>query len=83
MTREQLRQIVRDALGAVAPEIDFDTLDSSTDLRQQCDLDSVDFYNIVLAIHASTGLEIPEVDYPKLATIDHCLDYLAAKESMK
>ena len=44
-------------------------------------VDSVDFYNVVLAIHAATGIEIPEVDYAKLATIDVCLDYLVAKGS--
>jgi acyl carrier protein len=79
MTREQLRQSVLDALASVAPEIDLHAIDAHTDLRDQYDLDSVDFLNFVVAIHAATGIDIPEVDYPKLATLDECVAYLASR----
>lgn len=83
MTRDQLRKVVCDALASVAPEIDFEGLDPTRDIREQCDLDSVDFYNVVLAIHTTTGIAVPEVDYPKLATLNGCLDYLYSKRIEK
>jgi acyl carrier protein len=79
MTREELRQVVLEALAAVAPEIDLKTIDPRTSLRDQYDLDSVDFLNFIVAIHTAIGFDIPEVDYPKLSTLDGCLTYLASK----
>ena len=44
--------------------------------REQLDLDSMDVLNFVIALHAARGVEIPEADYPKLATLDGCVDYV-------
>jgi len=79
MTREELRQVVLEALAAVAPEIDLKSIAPRTSLRDQYDLDSVDFLNFIVAIHTATGFDIPEVDYPKLSTLDDCVTYLAPK----
>jgi acyl carrier protein len=76
-TPERLRQVVIDALAKVAPEADASTLDPKQGLRDQLDLDSMDFLNFVLALHAALGVDVPERDYPKLATLDSCVDYLA------
>lgn len=83
MTPDQLRQLVLDALGSVAPELDLASIDPTVDLRDQCDLDSVDFFNVIVAVHAATGIDIPEVDYPKLATLDDCVAYLAARSGTR
>ena len=48
-------------------------------LRDQVDLDSMDFLNLLVGVHQRTGIEIPEADYPKLATLDQLVAYLAAK----
>jgi len=79
MTREQLHKVVLDALGSVAPELELDGIDPKKDLRDQCDLDSVDFFNVIVAVHAATGIDIPEVDYPKVASLDALVAYLQAK----
>jgi acyl carrier protein len=79
MTRDQIRTVVLDALSAVAPEADLSTLDPSVDIRNQLDIDSVDFLNILVAIHQALGVDIPEVDYPKLSSLDACVTYLASK----
>jgi len=47
-------------------------------MQEALDLDSIDFLNLVIALHERTGLEIPEKDYPQLATLDGCVAYLAA-----
>jgi acyl carrier protein len=76
-TEEQLREIVIRALTEVAPEIDPVAIDPDTDLAEQLDIDSMDFLNIVVAIHEETGIEIPERDYPKLSTLGDAVSYLA------
>jgi acyl carrier protein len=76
---EQLKKVVLGALGDVAPELDAATLDPKRDLRDQLDLDSMDFLNFVVGLHKALGVDIPEADYRKLGTLDACVAYLAAK----
>ncbi len=79
MTRDEIRATVLRALALVAPEADLRSLDSSGDLREQLDLDSVDFLNVLIAVHDALGVDIPEVDYPKLSSLDACVAYLEAR----
>jgi acyl carrier protein len=79
MTRDEIRTAVLHALASVVPEADLGTLDPSRDVRDQLDIDSVDFLNILVAIHTALGVDIPEVDYPQLASLDACVAYLARK----
>ena len=79
MNTEQLKAVVLAALGDVAPELDAATLDPKRDLRDQLDLDSMDFLNFVVGLHKALGVDIPEADYRKLGTLDACVAYLAAK----
>jgi acyl carrier protein len=71
--------ILRDELGNIAPEADLKTIDPRADLREALDIDSMDFLNFVTAIHHRLGLDIPELDYPKLGTLGGALNYLKAK----
>ncbi len=80
-TEEQLREVVIRALTGVAPEIDPATIDPETDLAEQLDIDSMDFLNIVVAIHEKTGIEITERDYPKLSTLADAVAYLETHPS--
>ena len=77
MTQEELRNVVVHALTRVAPEIDPATVRPGVSFRDQLDLDSIDFLNFVLALHDRLGLDIAEVDYPKLMTLDGAVAYLA------
>ena len=77
MTRDQIRATVLRTLGEIAPEADLSTLKSDVSFRDQLDVDSMDLLNFVIALHAALHVDIPEVDYPKLATLDGCVDYLA------
>jgi acyl carrier protein len=81
MTRAEISPIVVSALKRIAPEIDTASLDTSTNVRDQLDLDSMDFLNFVLALHDRFNVEIPETDYPQLYTVDGAVSYLAAKTS--
>jgi acyl carrier protein len=79
MTEEDIRAVIRDELGNIAPEMDLTTLDPSADLREALDIDSMDFLNFVITVHRRLGVDIPELDYPKLATLDGAVTYLKAK----
>jgi acyl carrier protein len=78
MNDEQIRNIVLDALRQVAPEADAATLDPTADFRDQLDIDSMDFLNFVIGLHEATGIDIPERDYPRLSSLDRCVEYLGA-----
>ena len=62
----------------IAPEANFGSLDPNDALREQLDLDSMDFLNFATALHEELQVEIAEADYPKLMTLAGCIDYLAA-----
>lgn len=81
MTPDDIRKTVIEALKRVAPEIDAATVDAAGDIREQFDIDSMDFLNLMLALHARLGVDIPEVDYPRLTSLNGAVDYLALKLS--
>lgn len=76
MTRDAIREAVVKALTTVAPELQPSSLDPDRELRQEVDLDSMDFLNFIIALHAALDVEVPEADYPKLATLNAAVDYL-------
>ena len=76
MTRDEIRAVVLGTLAEIAPEADLSTLEPDVSFRDQLDVDSMDLLNFVIALHAVLHVEIPEADYPKLATLDRCVDYL-------
>ena len=76
MTRDEIRATVLRVLGEVAPEADLASLKPDIGLREQVDLDSMDLLNFVIGLHSALNVEIPETDYPKLATLDGCVEYL-------
>lgn len=78
-TREQIRSTILDTLCAIAPEIDPAGIASRAPLREQIDLDSMDFLNVIIRLHETLGIDIPESDYAQLATLDGAVDYLARR----
>ena len=68
------------ALGRIAPEADLSALNPTADIREQLDIDSVDFLNFVLAIHKELGIDIPEADYAKLRSLESCIGYLGMRQ---
>jgi acyl carrier protein len=79
MTRDEIKSTVVDALARVAPEIDPPSIRAGVSFRDQLDLDSMDFLNFVLALHERLGIDIPEVDYPRLSSLEAAVDYLASR----
>ena len=77
MSKDELRATVLRALSKVAPEADAHTIQANVPFREQLDIDSMDFLNFVIALHNDLRVEIPEKDYPKLATLQGCFEYFS------
>lgn len=79
MTAADVRQIVLDIISDIAPDESVDSLDDNKSLREQLDLDSMDFLDIVMELRKRHKVEVPQEDYPKLATLASCVAYLTPK----
>lgn len=79
MTEEQVKQIVIAIINEIAPDEDTSTLKSEINLRDQLDLDSMDFLDIVMELRKQHNIEVPEASYPELASLDSCAAYLTPK----
>lgn len=77
--RETLKTTALDVLRSIAPEVGPDDIEPSRPLRQQVDLDSMDWLNFLIGLHQRLGVNIPEADYAQLVTLDNVLDYLQAR----
>jgi acyl carrier protein len=74
-----LRAAVFETLLRIAPETSLDGLASARPLRDQVDLDSIDWLNFLVGLHQRLGVDIPEADYRKLVTLDDLLAYLRTR----
>lgn len=66
-------------LSAIAPEIDAAGLERARLLREQVDLDSMDWLNFLIGLHRRFKVDIPESDYGSLRTLDDLIGYLGAR----
>jgi len=76
MTREEVQEIVVAAIQEIAPEIEPGDIDEDEDIREECDLDSMDILNVLVAIKKSTGVQILEQDFAKVNTLDKLVNHL-------
>lgn len=79
LSREDIRTVLVEELGKIAPEIDMAEVDPNGDLRDEMDIDSMDHLNLMIALHDRLGIVIPEIDYPKLLTLNDAVAYLETK----
>ena len=78
-TDEEIKNAVLESLHFVAPEIDLNSIKQNVPFREQIDIDSLDFVRFVIHLHQVLNIEILEIDYPKLASVDSCSEYIKAK----
>ena len=76
MTRDAVRQAIIDILGDIAPDEDMSSLKDDVALREQMDLDSMDFLDIVMELRKRFNIEVPESDYQELVSMASCIQYL-------
>ena len=76
MTVDEIRNVILEIIQDIDDEADLENLDPGEALRDQLDLDSMDFLDIVMELRKRYHIQIPEADYPELATLDSCVNYL-------
>jgi acyl carrier protein len=75
--KEEILEIVRGIIAEIAPDEDVSLLKADVPLREQLDLDSMDFVDIVMELRKRYAIDVPEADYPHLESLDSCAAYLA------
>lgn len=79
MTKDEVKKIVVDIISDIAPDEDTSNLKPDVRLREQLQLDSMDFLDIVMELRKRYGIEVPEAEYMQLATLNSCAEYLTPK----
>jgi acyl carrier protein len=76
MSRDEIKDVILEIIEDIDEEADLASLDANAPLRDQLDLDSMDFLDIVMELRKRYQLQIPEEEYPHLATLASCVNYL-------
>lgn len=76
MDVRELRAIIVEEIGNIAPEADAGAVPDDEDLREALDLDSMDIFNLVVALSQRLAIDIPDADAPHLVTLGGGADYL-------
>lgn len=76
MTGVEIRQVILGILERIAPDEELSDLDDSVAFREQMELDSMDFLDIVMELRKAYRIQIPEDDYAHLATMSSTVEYL-------
>ena len=79
MTKDECKQVVLDIIADIAPDEDLTNVKPEVRLRDQLQLDSMDFLDIVMELRKRHSIEVPEADYQQLASLDSSAEYLTPK----
>jgi acyl carrier protein len=79
MRRDEIKDVLLEIIGDIDEEAELNLLNPDQPLQDQLDLDSMDFLDIVMELRRRYKLQIPEEDYPELASLDGCVNYLEPK----
>jgi acyl carrier protein len=79
VTRDAIRESVLRILSGIAPEANLTALKPDLAFRDQLDIDSMDILNFVIGLDKELHVAVPETDYHRIATLNGCIDYLAAR----
>jgi acyl carrier protein len=80
MDHQALSARVLQLVTAIAPDVDPATVLPGIDFRDQFDFDSMDTLNLAIALNRELGVDVPEADYSRLASLDKCVAYLMARK---
>ena len=79
MNPDEIRLVILDILASIAPDEDLSNLDDDVAFREQMELDSMDFLDIVMELRKKHDVEVPESEYGQLVSLDSCAEYLTPK----
>jgi acyl carrier protein len=76
MNLQEIKNVVLEIIMEIDEDANIDDLKPDQALRDQLDLDSMDFLDIVMELRKRYKIQIPEADYPQLASLESCVNYL-------
>ncbi|HUX48341.1 MAG TPA: acyl carrier protein [Dehalococcoidia bacterium] len=76
MTKEEIKSVLMEIVAEIIPDEDLTNLKGDIPIREQVELDSMDFLDIIMELRKRYSIEVPEDDYMQLATIDSSVAYL-------
>lgn len=76
MTPDEIMTVLLEEIGNIAPEVDLSVLRPDADLREELDIDSIGFLNLIIALVHRLGINVPEKDYSQLRTLSSAVAYL-------
>jgi len=76
MTKEEIKSLILEIIAEIVPDEDLSNLKDDVGIREQIELDSMDFLDIVMELRKRYSIEVPEDDYKELATLDSSVSYL-------
>ena len=79
MTPAEIREEILDILDGIAPDEDLSQLKDEVAFREQLELDSMDFLDIVMELRKRYRIQIPEEDYTELASMQSTVEYLGPR----
>ena len=79
MNKQQIKETVLRILATIAPDADLQSLQPKVSFHDQFDIDSIDFLRLMMELEKALKATILDFDYPKLSTLQGCVDYLAAQ----
>lgn len=79
MTEAEIRTAFLEELTRVAPDLEPDAIGADDHLQDDLEIDSMDFLTLVSALHKRLGIDVPEADYPQIATLRKAVGYLAER----
>ena len=77
MNKASIKNTLIEILKKIAPEADFEQFSPDADMREELDIDSIDYYNFIVQIDEKFDIEIPEADYQKLDTLNNAVEYIS------
>jgi acyl carrier protein len=80
MTKEEIKRTIIEEILLIAPEIEEEEIDPDANLQRSLEIDSFDFLKILTALYRKLGVQVPEADYGKVATLEHMADYFAKRQ---
>ncbi|MBK6687148.1 MAG: acyl carrier protein [Deltaproteobacteria bacterium] len=83
MTENEVSKLILDIIHDIAPDEDLSDVKPEVRLRDQLDLDSMDFLDIVMELRKRHQIEVPEAEYMELSTLAGCVKYLRPKFEAK
>ncbi len=81
LNNEQVLQVLQKSFRQIAPEINFAEIDLNTALRDQVEIDSYDFYNLIVKVHEQTDVNVPDIELRKLNNLNELVKYIVANSN--